>query len=188
MASLESREGDGMRQGKDYNSGVKGKVCFLGLGSNVADKRGNLVRARRRLERAGVEVLKASSVYRTEPVGVRDQPWFYNQVLEVRTNLGPQELMDLAKSIEAAMKRVPTIEKGPRTIDIDILLAGDTVIESPELTVPHPRLAVRNFVLVPLNEIAPRAVHPVLRKTVHELLSSCPDLSSVLMTGKRERI
>ena len=164
---------------------MKGKVYFLGLGSNVADKRGNLVRARRRLELAGIEVLKASSVYRTEPVDVRDQPWFYNQVLEVRTNLGPQELLDLAKAIEAAMKRVPTIEKGPRTIDIDILLAGDTVIESPELTIPHPRLALRNFALVPLCEIAPAAFHPVLRKTVRELAASSPDSSAVFRVKSR---
>jgi len=162
-------------------------IYFLSLGSNIGDRKRNLVRASRLLAKNGVAVLKASSVYRTEPVDVRDQPWFYNQALEVRTDRTPHELLALAKSIEAAMKRVPSIEKGPRTIDIDILLAGDTVLGTPELTIPHPRLAVRNFVLVPLNEIAPQAVHPLLRKTVHELFRLCPDRSSVLGAGRRAR-
>jgi 2-amino-4-hydroxy-6-hydroxymethyldihydropteridine diphosphokinase len=124
-------------------------------------------------------ILKASSVYRTEPVDFAGQPWFLNQVLEVRTKLGPQELLDLAKSIESRMKRVPTVPKGPRTIDVDILLAGDAVIDTPGLTIPHPRLAQRNLVLIPLSEIAPRAVHPVLRKTVRELARESPDPSVV---------
>ena len=153
---------------------------FLGLGSNLGDTKRNLALARRRLERAGVEVVRASSVFRTEPVDEPRQPWFRNQVLKVRTGLGPQELLDLAKSIEAGMKRAATVPKGPRTIDIDILLAGETVIATPALTIPHPRLALRNFVLVPLRQIAPRTLHPVLRKTVRELARSCPDRSAVL--------
>ena len=155
-------------------------IYFLGLGSNLGDTRRNLARARERLERAGVEVLRTSSVYRTEPVDVPGQPWFRNQVIKVRTELGPQELLGLAKSIELRMKRVTTVPKGPRTIDIDILLAGDTVIATPGLTIPHPRLAMRNFVLVPLREIAPGTVHPVLRKTVRELARTCPDRSAVI--------
>jgi len=159
-------------------------IYFLGLGSNRGSRRRNLERARQRLEEAGVEVLKASSVYRTEPVDVTDQAWFLNQVLEVETNLAPQELLDLFKSIERRMKRVPTMAKGPRTIDIDILLAGDAVIDTPGLTIPHPSLALRNFVLIPLREIAPRAIHPVLRKTVWELAHECPDHSAVLPAAK----
>jgi 2-amino-4-hydroxy-6-hydroxymethyldihydropteridine diphosphokinase len=155
-------------------------IYFLSLGSNMGNLKRNLERALRFLERGGVKLLKASSVYRTEPVDVTGQPWFLNQVLEVRTKLGPQELLDLAKSIESRMKRVPTVPKGPRTIDIDILLAEDTVIDTPGLTIPHPRLARRNFVLVPLKEIAPMAVHPVLRKTIKELAAESPDPSSVL--------
>jgi 2-amino-4-hydroxy-6-hydroxymethyldihydropteridine diphosphokinase len=160
-------------------------IYFLSLGSNIGDRKRNLERARRLLAKNGVAVLKASSIYRTEPVDVRDQPWFYNQALEVRTGRTPHELLALAKSIEAAMKRVPSVNKGPRTIDIDILLAGDAALETPELTIPHPRLAVRSFVLVPLCEIAPGAFHPVLRKTIRELAASSPDSSFVFRVKSR---
>lgn len=163
----------------------KRMTYFLSLGSNLGEKRRNLERARRRLGRAGVEVRRASSVYRTEPVDFVDQPWFLNQVLEVRTDRTPQELLELAKAVEHALKRAPAGEKGPRKIDIDILLAGETVIESPALTVPHPRLALRNFVLVPLAEIAPGALHPVLRKTVRELARESPDRAAVVRDGPR---
>lgn len=160
-------------------------IYLLSLGSNIGDRKRNLARARRLLEKNGVAVLKASSVYRTEPVDVREQPWFDNQVLKVLTGRRPHELLALAKSIEAALGRVATVKKGPRTIDIDILLAEDTILETPELTIPHPRMAARNFVLIPLCEIAPRAVHPLLRKTVQELLRLCPDRSSVLKKRSR---
>ena len=160
-------------------------IYLLSLGSNIGDRKRNLARARRLLEKNGVAVLKASSVYRTEPVDVREQPWFDNQVLKVLTGRRPHELLALAKSIEAALGRVATVKKGPRTIDIYILLAEDTILETPELTIPHPRMAARNFVLIPLCEIAPRAVHPLLRKTVQELLRLCPDRSSVLKKRSR---
>ena len=160
-------------------------IYFLSLGSNLGNKARNLARAGRLLREGGVEVLKESSIYLTEPVDNTDQPWFVNEVLEVRSALDPPALLRLAKSIEARMKRVPTVAKGPRTIDIDILFAGDTVLDTPELVIPHPRLAQRNFVLVPLCEIVPEIRHPVLGKTIRELAPASADRASVIVQKRR---
>ena len=154
-------------------------IYFLSLGSNLENKIRNLARAGRLLRESGVEVLAASSIYLTEPVDYADQPWFANQVVEVRSALDPPAFLRLAKSIEKKMKRVPRVDKGPRTIDIDILFAGETVLESQDLVLPHPRLARRNFVLVPLAEIAPDFVHPVLKKTIVSLARESADSSKV---------
>jgi 2-amino-4-hydroxy-6-hydroxymethyldihydropteridine diphosphokinase len=158
---------------------------FLSLGSNLGNKEKNLARAGRLLGERGVEILAASSIYLTEPVDKADQPWFANQVLEVRSPLDPPSLLRLAKSIEKKMKRVPTVAKGPRTIDIDILLAGEIVLDTPDLVIPHPRLAQRNFVLVPFAEIAPEIRHPILGRTIRELASSSSDLARVIAKKHR---
>jgi 2-amino-4-hydroxy-6-hydroxymethyldihydropteridine diphosphokinase len=158
---------------------------FLSLGSNLGNKEKNLARAARLLGESGVEILAASSIYLTEPVDKADQPWFANQVLEVRSPLDPPSLLRLAKSIEKKMKRVPTVAKGPRTIDIDILLAGEIVLDTPDLVIPHPRLAQRNFVLVPFAEIAPEIRHPILGRTIRELASSSSDLARVIAKKHR---
>jgi 2-amino-4-hydroxy-6-hydroxymethyldihydropteridine diphosphokinase len=160
-------------------------VYFLSLGGNLGNRTRNLARARKLLRENGVEVLRASAVYETEPVDQLDQPWFLNQVLKVRFALDPPSLLGLAQSIEARMKRVPTAAKGPRTIDIDILFADETILDSPDLVIPHPRLAWRNFVLVPLCEIAPEIRHPVLGKTVRELALSCSDPARVIAQKRR---
>ncbi|MEN6559806.1 MAG: 2-amino-4-hydroxy-6-hydroxymethyldihydropteridine diphosphokinase [Acidobacteriota bacterium] len=162
-------------------------IYFLGLGSNLGRRSANLARARRRLARADVAILRVSSVYETEPVDYAGQAWFLNQVVEVRSGLDPSALLRLAKSIEAEMGRVPTVAKGPRTIDIDILLAEDMVVDAPELVLPHPRLHLRNFVLVPLAELAPEARHPVLGRTAAELLAASADNSRVLKARSRRR-
>ncbi len=152
----------------------------LSLGSNLGRPRSNLAKAARLLGRSGVEIIRASSVYRTEPVDRPDQPWFLNQVLEVRAALDPPPLLRLVLSIEAEMGRVRTGPKGPRTIDVDILLSGRLIVETADLTIPHPKMTKRNFVLVPLAEIAPEAVHPVLKMSIRELLQVCRDGSKVV--------
>jgi 2-amino-4-hydroxy-6-hydroxymethyldihydropteridine diphosphokinase len=157
---------------------------FLALGSNVGNRRRNLARAIRLLEKAGVRVLRTSSIYETEPVGVTEQPWFLNEVVEAETDRAPHELLVLVKSLEVRLKRRPAPTKGPRRIDIDILLAGETVLETAELVIPHPRLAHRNFVLAPLSEIAPAAVHPVLGETIAELARRSGDQSRVIELPK----
>jgi 2-amino-4-hydroxy-6-hydroxymethyldihydropteridine diphosphokinase len=136
------------------------------------------------LSAEGVRIIKRSSLYKTEPVGLTDQPWFTNQVIGVETPHSPREMLHLAKSIEAAMGRRSGLRNGPRPIDIDILLAGETVLQTPDLEIPHPRLVERNFVLIPLAEIAPGTVHPVLRKTVRKLLEESLDRSQVIRLGR----
>ena len=152
---------------------------YLGLGGNTGDRSANLEAAVRRLRKEGVRVIGRSSIYRTEPVGLRNQPWFLNQALKVETRLSPEQLLKTAKAVEAGMGRKPGRRNGPRPIDIDLLLAGKRNVRTAGLQIPHPRLAGRRFVLVPLAEIAPGAVHPVLRKTIRSILRDCPDASAV---------
>ena len=152
---------------------------YLSLGSNLGDRRKNLARALAALEGGGVRVDRVSSVYRTQPVDLAAQPWFYNMAVGVRTAHPPRELLGRIQSIEKELGRVRNRKSGPRTIDIDILLAGPLIIRMPRLTIPHPRLEKRNFVLVPVAEIAPAAVHPVFRKRISSLLRASTDRSAV---------
>jgi len=156
---------------------------FLSLGTNQGNRKKNLALACSLLEENGVEILRASSVYRTEPVDVPDQPWFYNQVIEVDAEYNPSALLNLVKAIEKKLKRIPAFDKGPRTIDIDILMAGETVVQTRRLIIPHPRMAERNFVLVPLREIAPHAVHPLLHKRIVDLAEASADPALVRKLG-----
>jgi 2-amino-4-hydroxy-6-hydroxymethyldihydropteridine diphosphokinase len=149
------------------------QVAHLSLGSNVGDREQNLRDALGRLARVG-QVVSISSFYETEPVEVTGQPWFLNCAVALRTARTPQQLMEALLAIEQHMGRQRTQKKGPRTIDIDILLFGGVVVESPELTIPHPAMHRRRFVLEPLTEIAPEARHPGFKQTVQKLLQSLP--------------
>ncbi len=143
-------------------------TVYLGLGANMGERRKNLNRALELLS-GKLQIIKVSSIYDTEPVGEINQPRFLNMVCEARTTLSPTELFRLATAIEKKMGRKPGKRNSPRPIDIDILFYGNQIIETPELTIPHPRLTERTFVLIPLAEIATDLVHPVSGKTIEEL-------------------
>jgi 2-amino-4-hydroxy-6-hydroxymethyldihydropteridine diphosphokinase len=151
----------------------------IGLGSNIGERETNLLRAIALLEKRGIKIVKKSSIYETFPVGYAEQPWFLNQVLEVQSGLEPQELLRVILSIEKKMGRSRSSPNAPRCIDIDILLAGDRIIKSARLNIPHPELGNRNFVLVPLKEIAFDVIHPVFGKRMGELWHRSEDRSAV---------
>ncbi len=149
------------------------QLVYLSLGSNVGDREAHLREAISRLETRG-QVVAVSSFYETEPVEVRDQAWFVNCAVAMETMETPEQLMAAVLKIEREMGRERTRKKGPRMIDIDILLYGDRVLNSAAVTIPHPEMHRRRFVLEPLTEIAPEARHPVLKKTARELLGELP--------------
>ncbi len=152
---------------------------FIGLGANIGDREASLAEALRRLQAEVGAVALRSSIYRTDPVEVVDQAEFLNQVVAVETALPPAALLPRLFAIERSMGRVRSRDKGPRTIDLDLLLHGDAIVREPGLEVPHPRLHLRRFVLMPLAEIAPDLIHPVLGETMRALLERCPDRAGV---------
>jgi 2-amino-4-hydroxy-6-hydroxymethyldihydropteridine diphosphokinase len=144
------------------------KIVYLGLGSNLKDRKAQIDQAVARLAELG-RVLAVSSYYETEPMEVARQPWFLNCALALETELMPRQLLAAVLEIERAMGRRRTQPKGPRIIDIDILLFGNSKVEAEGLVIPHPRMAERRFVLEPLAEIAPEARHPIMKRTIREL-------------------
>jgi 2-amino-4-hydroxy-6-hydroxymethyldihydropteridine diphosphokinase len=154
-------------------------LCYISLGSNLGDRLDCLTQAARQMQSDGNKILTCSSVYVTEPVEMQQQPDFLNLVLGMETVLPCQLLLRKAQSIESRLGRKRVERFGPRTIDLDILFYGEEIIRTPCLEIPHPRLHLRRFVLVPLREIAPGLRHPVLSLTVEELLERAPDRSRV---------
>jgi 2-amino-4-hydroxy-6-hydroxymethyldihydropteridine diphosphokinase len=156
-----------------------GKLIYLSLGSNLGDRAVNLERAITALPGADVRVLRRSSLYETEPVDFLAQPWFLNCVVEAETLLMPRQLLHALQAIERAFGSRKLVARGPRVIDLDILFYGASVIRTEEMEIPHPRMAQRRFVLVPLAELAPGLRHPVLGATIAEMIAAAQDMSTV---------
>jgi 2-amino-4-hydroxy-6-hydroxymethyldihydropteridine diphosphokinase len=154
-------------------------TVYLGLGSNLGDREGHLERGLAALSARGVHLTAVSSIYETEPVGGPAQGPYLNLVAAGETSLAPEALMRAALEAEAEAGRVRTVRNAPRTLDVDILFHGDLLLRTDALTLPHPRLHERRFVLAPLAELAPSLRHPALGQTVAELLAACPDHSRV---------
>jgi 2-amino-4-hydroxy-6-hydroxymethyldihydropteridine diphosphokinase len=146
-------------------------VVYIALGSNLGDRPANLKTAVQALQ-PSVSILDCSPIYETPPWGYVDQPAFLNRVVKGQTQLSPGELLDLLKRVEADMGRQKTMLNGPRLIDLDILFYDNLVLDTPQLTIPHPRMGGRGFVLVPLADLAPDLRHPILGATVREMLNA----------------
>ncbi len=151
------------------------KTAYLGLGTNLGDREGNLRAAVEALRSERVVVARASSVWETAPRDLLDQPYFLNQVIEVETDLFPRQLFERAKQVERKLGRVASQPKGPRVIDVDILLYGDAVVSVPGLEIPHAGMGGRRFVLEPLAELAPGLRHPVTKRTIAQMLVGVRD-------------
>ena len=155
------------------------KLVYLSLGSNLGDRAANLADAIDAFAGIGVHVLRRSSIYETEPVDFLAQPWFLNCVVEAGTSLGPVLLLQALQGIERGLGSQKLVPRGPRIIDLDILFYENVAIRERGIEIPHPRLSKRLFVLVPLAELAPKLLHPVLRATIHELLNATEDRSAI---------
>ena len=159
------------------NSGI---IAFIGVGANEGQPEARCLEAVERMHAtSGIQVLRQSSLYRTEPVGMKEQDWFINAVVEIRTVLTAGSLLHAVLAIERAMGRERGARWGPRIIDLDVLLYGQEVIQMQDLIIPHPELHKRRFVLVPFHEIAPYVIHPAFGVSIHGLLDRLQDNSNV---------
>ena len=146
-------------------------ICYIGIGSNLGNREANIKKSIKLIRRK-CKMLKISPLYETEPVGFKNQEWFLNCAVKIRTGLSAEKLLDFLQSIEKTLNKKIKIKNGPRTIDLDILFFNDEIINEKKLAVPHPRLHRRLFVLMPLKEISPKLKHPLLKKTINELLGN----------------
>jgi 2-amino-4-hydroxy-6-hydroxymethyldihydropteridine diphosphokinase len=158
---------------------IKSEIIFLSLGSNVGDREKNLRTAVAALPELGVQIKEVSLIYETEPVDLLEQPWFLNCVVQGETTVPPAALLRELRELERRMGSKKLVARGPRLIDLDILVYGRQTIDSPELQVPHPRMHLRRFVLAPLAEIAPNLKHPSWSGTAAQLLAAVDDKSAV---------
>ncbi len=150
--------------------------AFISIGSNIGEKLQNCLKAICLLDNLkGCKVIKKSSFYKTEPVGYKEQDWFINCAVLIDTKLNPYELLDRLQQIEILMGREKSFKWGPRLIDLDLLLYEDIIMNGEKLTIPHPLMHKRRFVLVPVSELAPDLIHPVLNKSIIEILRSLPE-------------
>lgn len=155
-------------------------IAYLSFGSNVGNRKKHIKDALEILEKnSSIKIKCVSSLYETEPVGYEDQDWFINGVAKIETGLSPHELLKFAKTVEARIGRRESIRWGPREIDMDILLYAQECINTPNLIIPHPRMHDREFVLIPLVEIASDAIHPVFQKSIEQLLANLPQEKAV---------
>ncbi len=152
---------------------------YLALGSNLGDREEYLRSGIQGLTRNGIEIIRCAAVYSTEPREVLDQPWFLNTAVEANTVLEPADLLSVCLRVEQENDRTRDRNKGPRTLDIDIIFYGNEIVRESGLSIPHPAFAARRFILVPVAEIASNFVDPISRKTISELLKICPDSAEV---------
>jgi 2-amino-4-hydroxy-6-hydroxymethyldihydropteridine diphosphokinase len=158
---------------------LKRDIAYLSLGSNIGNRKEMILKAKKELVKLKISVDKESPLYVTEPVGKTDQEKFLNQVIRIRTSLEPLKLLIFIKNIESKLGRSSNEKWGPREIDIDILFYNDIIMKSDQLVIPHPEIQNRRFILVPMKDIAPDLVHPVLKKDIKTLLSETADTSGV---------
>ena len=155
-------------------------TCHIGIGSNLGDREANITKSIKLIKKK-CRIAEISSIYETEPVGFKNQEWFLNCAVKIQTKLSAEELLDFLQSIEKMLNKKIKIKNGPRTIDLDILFFNDGIIRKKNLVVPHPRLHKRLFVLKPLGEINPKLKHPLLKKTIKEILESLKSRKIVRM-------
>ncbi|MCX7698405.1 MAG: 2-amino-4-hydroxy-6-hydroxymethyldihydropteridine diphosphokinase [Candidatus Goldbacteria bacterium] len=158
-------------------------TVYFSIGSNIGDKKNNLRNAIKLLKKNNINIIKISSVYKTEPVGVKNQPYFYNICIKAKTRLDPENLLKLIKIIEKKIGRKKVKKWGPRIIDIDILFFNNIILNKRKLKIPHPEIIKRNFVLIPLYEINKNIYHPVEKKTIKNIIKSLKLKEKVIKIG-----